>query len=372
MRTFIFFVIILLFSLPYVMSDCVTQTDNYAAEVVLNKPGIDYNLNSLNNAKGIIIKDNEYILQSVYNPSLAVILEKQSRLSCGKDSGLSVRLQSPVKLVERNLPYLGFILSTTGTLNVSENTGNGWKISCVQGNPIPQCNFVKGKTKIAISLASPNKCEIKIETNEELKNCFNCDGKCIFNQCITLQMKNDIEDLIKASVANPIKEPFSSYTLISSGNITQTEISPEINLDIDWEAAMKQELTRLRQENIIQITLSDIAEISKSASGGAAGQNNRILYCEDKNNNTQWVQYSETKSPILTTSENCNQFPLSLIPTGMLTYSGQEISVYYLIPIILAFALILLVIILIIVARVINTNRRKRRIKPITSIQSAG
>ena len=376
MKNLYFFCLILLFSITSVFSVfalCINTADNYAVEVLLNNPDIDYNLNLFNSAQNVIIKNNQYILRAEYDSNLALVLEKISLPL----SGLLIRLQLPVKSEEKNLPYLKFSSTAArGIINVSGESYNGWSISCIKGNPPAQCEFDKEKTSILVSSISLNKYEITIETREELKNCEGCDGRCLIfsgeGKCISKKLKDDIESILKhAGLISSIEEILSSYKLISSGNAVITDLSPEIKDNIDWEEALKQELVRLKRDSIIAITNSDIEAISELAEKGKAGQNSRIVFGEDAKGNKKWLYYYETKFPILTKLENCQEFSLLLLPTGNLIFSGQEISTYWLIPLIITLSLVILLILLIITARVINLNKRKRKLKPITSLQSA-
>jgi len=377
MKNLYFFCLILLISLISVFSVsalCINTADNYAVEVLLNKPDISYDLNVFDNAQNVIIKEHQYILKSNYNPHLALILEKVS----SPLQGLSIRLQIPVKSEEENLPYLK--ISSTGATGIINLTGednfNGWKISCVSGSPPAQCEFDKGKTSILSSMISPNKYEVVIETREELGDCISCDGRCLIlpggSKCINRNLRDDIGSVLKYSgLVSSVEEVFLSYKLISSGNAIIIDLSPESSTDIDWQEAIKQELRNLNRNSVISITEQDIEEISKLSKKGSAGQNLRIVYGEDKDGEQSWLYYYETKFPILTSLKNCNEFPSSLVPTGMLIFSSSEISTYYLIPLILTLTLIFLLVILIFIARMINLQKRKKKIKPITGLQSA-
>ena len=372
-KLFLFTILtIILTLLPLVMASCINSADDYAVEVVLNKPGIEYDISKLNNAQNIIIDNGKYILKSDYSSSLATILEEQSSLTTGSSSGLSVRLQIPLKAKDKTVPSLKFLsTSLKGRLNISEDNYNGWHISCVSGNPTPQCEFKKGLTLISAGLVSQNKYEATIETNENLIKCTSaCDGRCISSLCIDKQLKTDIESIIKYSgLAISFNEIALSYRLISSGNIQTIDLVPETSEEIDWKSAVSQELTFLRTSKIILITDSEISEISLLAEKGAAGINSRIIYGEDTQGSEGWFYYDETKFPTLTTLRNCKEFPVSMIPAGDLSFNSNIIvPTYYLVPAIIAASLFLLFIFMIVIARLVEKNQRKHKLKPITSI----
>jgi hypothetical protein len=344
---------------------CLQSTNNFASEVLLNKPGIDFKLDSLSNAKNVIINQNRYVLQSEYNPNLAVILERDS-------NSLSLRLQIPVKAVQTNLQHVKFSSRMlNGKLNVSNGAYNGWTITCLEGDPIQECEFVKGKTNILISLISLENYEFTLESYEELGNCNACDGICILNvnKCIDRTIKQDIDDLLKYSgFSSSVNELLTSYRVLGSGKVSINELTPEFNGQIDWQSAMKQELTRLRRENILLITNQEIDDISLLSKEGNAGQNNRIVYGEDKQGSEKWLYYYETKLPSLTNLESCEEFTTSLVPTGAITFSQGQISTLYLVPIVITFFFIVLLVILIITARFITVEKRKHKLKPIIGL----
>ncbi len=357
---------LLILSLAFASALCTKSTDDYGVEVVLNKPEIDYNLNLLNTAENVNINNREYILKSTYSPSLALILRQESDLTCGESSGLSVRLQIPVKAEEKILPYYSFILtSIKGKLNISDGTYNGWRMSCIQGNPMPQCEFRKGETKLVASSVSAGKYDISIETYENLKPCALCDGKCIDIgglRCIDKNFKQDLTDIIKHSgLANSFDEASTSIRTLSAGKSAIIDLTPETSEIIEWGIAVKRELEMLRLNNILLITNQDIDEISILAEQGAAGENSRIIYCADKSNNEKWIYANQAKFPALTSLRNCREFPLSVIPAGSLSFSSSiPIPAYYLVPMIIAAFLLILFLFLAAVARSIDKRSRKK------------
>jgi len=372
-KLFLLAILAILLTFPSVLASCINSADDYAVEVVLNKPGIEYDLSKLNNAQNIIIDNGRYILKSDYSSSIATILEPQSSLTTGQVSGLSVRLQIPLKAKDKTVSNLKFISTNLrGKLNISEDNYNGWRISCVSGNPIPQCEFKKGLTVISAGLVSQNKYEATIETNENLKECASlCDGRCISSLCIDKQLKTDIESIMKYSgLASSFDEVASSYRLISSGNIQTIDLVPETSEEIDWKSALSQELKSLRTSKIILITDTEISEISLLAEEGASGINSRIIYGEDSQGKEGWYYYDKTKFPTLTTLRNCKEFPVSMIPAGELSFNSNIIvPTYYLVPIIIALSLILLFTFLLIIARLVEKNQRKHNLKKAASMQ---
>jgi len=362
----IFFIALIFFSLLFVhpvFSICLNSVDDYASEVILNKPETSYNLYMLMNAKNIIKEGDKYILQSAYNQNLAVILEKQTELT-SVASQLSIRLQLPVKIAEKQISYFKFSTTLSNVkLNISDKEYDGWEINCLEGFPIPQCEFKKDKTSIVVSLVSSNKYDIFIETNEQLSDCGSCDGVCLGTsekKCIDRILKNDIQDVLKhAKLISVFEEMLSSYRILGTGSIIIEDLAPETQINIDWNSAMKQELERLRKQNIISLTDSDINDIKILADKGTSG-NSRIVYGKDKNGSEMWLYYSDSLFPTLNKLKNCNEFPVSLLPVGGLSFEKQQISTYYFIPLIITIFLFLLFLVLTTVARLIDKRQRKK------------
>jgi len=365
-RFFILALILTTLSLNQALGACTTSTDDYAAEVVLNKPDITYNLACFSNADNLVIQENQYIMHSSTSP-LILILEKQSELTCGYNSGLSVRLQIPLKAENVNLPYLKFSSTNTkNSLNIIDSVYDGWQISCFQGNPIPQCEFKKSGTSILASLIG-NKYEATVEITNNLGLCSEgCDGKCIGTRCINKQLKGDIQDILeKAGLIDSFDAFAASYRVISSGNIAKIDLIPQSTDNVDWKAALKKELKNLNNENVISISDEDINSISELAKQGAAGVNSRIVYDGEK-----WSYYYQTKFASLTKLVNCREYPLSLVPTGAVIIENP-LPTYYLVPIIMTVALVILLVLLVAVARITDASKRRHRLKPVTGLQSS-
>lgn len=83
---------------------CVSQADFYAVEVVLNKPGILYDLTKLENATEVYYEGQAYAYRSHYDDRLIVLISEQ-RLTPEREKYLSIRLQAPLMLKEVTVHY---------------------------------------------------------------------------------------------------------------------------------------------------------------------------------------------------------------------------------------------------------------------------
>lgn len=90
--------------------------------------------------------------------------------------------------------------------------------------------------------------------------------------------------------------------------------------------------------------------------------NNQTVYCSNATNYTAFPSNS-------TLNQTCSN--LTLIGTGLATQNDDALNLYYLIPIIMTIVMILILVILIVIAKLLEVNRRKHQLKPITGLQSA-
>ncbi|MEK6820434.1 MAG: hypothetical protein AABX71_01865 [Nanoarchaeota archaeon] len=342
---------------------CVNPTDSFASEVVLNKPETYYNLGRFLKAENFLYEDGRYIFQSQYNKNLATILSEISSPVC-KTNCLSVRLQIPLDEAEFKSYYLSVISSVVGKeISLKEETDNykGWSI--ISGKT--SLELKKNQINILIS-SLDRRSDIIIEINEKLKICGGCDGKCVYtaegNKCITREMKEDIEEIMKfLGLINKFSDLFSSYRAVEAEK-TIADLKPAIEPYIDWEEAMKQELVNLKAKGIIDIEDKDIEKIAWLSERGRAGHNSRIVYSEK---DREWKYYYDTENPVLIRGVGCEEFPAKNLPRKALDFRKLNFSTYYLIPGMIAFFLAVIFVILYFIARKITKMKGKRRVKRI-------
>lgn len=97
---------ILVFSLLYVLFTvshafpCFSPTDMFAAEVILNKPGISYDLERVWLASNVSFENGAFIYRSHFDKRVAAILEEVDETQTAELlHGLSVRIQIPTRQV---------------------------------------------------------------------------------------------------------------------------------------------------------------------------------------------------------------------------------------------------------------------------------
>jgi hypothetical protein len=93
------------------------------------------------------------------------------------------------------------------------------------------------------------------------------------------------------------------------------DLEPSVNVNVaafNFGDAMMTELIWLRDNGVISgLTDADIDNITKEAKKGAAGYNSRIVYFQGN-----WQTYSRTGQPLYKSVSGCDEFPLTVLPTG--------------------------------------------------------
>ncbi|PIN77372.1 hypothetical protein COV15_02295 [Candidatus Woesearchaeota archaeon CG10_big_fil_rev_8_21_14_0_10_34_12] len=347
-------VIVMMLSLSNIMA-CTHSTDSFASEVLLNKPGIDYHLNFIKNADNVLIKDNgEYIFKS-RSEELYTILKEV-------DGKLSVRLQIPVRTKYVNQNYIK-IIKTAKAGEIVTNL-SGWNTECAYSS----CVFKKDDLSVMTNKISEDKYTVTIEIRNDIKNCISgaCNGKCMYYSEETFCIPQNYVDELKNFVISTEISP-SIDTLLSGAEVQKIayfgeDLVPELEMTIDWPEAMKNELTFLKSSAIIGITNKEIDDISNLAEQGKAGDNLKIIYGEDRNKNKGWFYYYETKSPIIQKPLNCEEYPLSEIPSKYIIFNKNADTFYYALPVALVTGVIALFFILLLISRVMENIKKNKSV----------
>ncbi|MCH7568048.1 MAG: hypothetical protein IIA87_01370 [Nanoarchaeota archaeon] len=334
-----------LFSVSSV-SSCLTSSEDYAAEVVLNS----YNLFNLR--KIVSSENNKFILPTQYDPKILTIIQETDF-----PQGLSVRLQIPTEATEIKKPHLKLVsASASGTLKenlLPSFTFNKWKISCQEN----ECKLEKDEFIINIKKIANNQ-EVTLEINKELKQCSDsCSGICfsatIESKCLERKDKTAIDTILRyTNVSNNFEELLDSYRIIGSEEVIIQDIKPQISPYINWQEAMRQELVFLTANQVLELKRDEIESIVFLAKRGQAGQNYRIVY-DFKNNS--WIYYDKTSAPVLTSQRDCNTYSQIRIEE-----KEGKIKTFYLVPLITLSAALILLLMLAIIAKTI-TSKRKRK-----------
>ena len=285
---------------------CVNPTDSFASEVLLNKTGVSYNLTELKGSKNVISQEGAVIYRSHYNPDVAVILRE---INEGDQKGFSVRLQVPTELVNISYPQIRIEIESQKELllnkSLIESLGYEIKGRVIEGKS--KAELIKGNISIAVW---------SIKTDGELHSGVQI---IILNATLTPELEKELASIVLSFSAG---EEAWNNRKTTTQIVKSMDLVPSVNVDInvfDFSEAMKTELIWLRDNKIISgLTDADTNEIVKGARRGTAGYNSRIVYF-----NGSWLPYFRTGNPLLRVGIDCDGFPLSALPVGMVANLGS-------------------------------------------------
>lgn len=349
-------ILIVIFLSPNLVLACVEPLNSFAFEALVNKPEINYNLDSLINADNVTIKTKEtpinpltgkklkikeivayangtevkvydsgttelqemktvteaIIYRSHHNKDIAVILSEVNEENL---RGLSVKLQVPVEFAKISYPVTTIDIRTeikegNNLLNIDEeflkSLGYEVKIGARFGErEALRATLKKGNINMGID-------SIKIDYREE----YDEDSDDPDDYRNYSEIHNSVDIKIKNESLTPELEQELREVLLSIGITEEEWNNPRIKItemaeDIDTEAldeyvngfdfktAIKVELEWLRDNKIISgLSDSDIQKISSATKAGLSGYNSRIVW-EDG-----WKSYHETGNLLLRSGGN--------------------------------------------------------------------
>jgi predicted transcriptional regulator len=308
----LFSIIIYIILLTPVQATIIPESE-FAAEVLLNKQGISYDLSPLEEYAEhdlVEIRDVDgvekfYIYKSHYNSEIAVIIRGiNSKLFyppgpnyTEKDiSGLSIILSIPTEWDETTIEYEVVQLKFDFELNLtyelitfmeSQNYKNEDSGNIELDGKYVNLEFSNEETIIILSSGEGGKTAEGLTSAGEsiiwargLKNSF--------EESVDQDMKDMLQYL------NLAPNNWDEADKRTESNPVMIEV-PTIDWDIkafDWKVAMQTELEWLISENIIMnLKKSDIQDIIKNTKAGHVGYNNRVMF-----ENGTWKPFSETEA----------------------------------------------------------------------------
>jgi len=355
MKKILFFAVFVtfIFSAMSLVIACTHPSDSFAAEVLLNKQGIDYHLSVIENSENVLARDNgEYIFKSRSEELYTILKEVGEKLS--------VRIQIPIRTEYVKQDYTRI----KNTIKSDEFLTNltGWDVQCSYSS----CVFNKDELSVMTNEISDGKYSVTVEIQKETGKCGStkCDGRCLYyaaeNFCVPNEYINELKEFVTATKLAASVDSILNSAEIERQSYQADDLIPELEMEIDWKEAMKNELTFLKSSAVIGITDKDIAEISELAARGQAGDNLKILYGEDRDGKKRWLYYYETKSPIIQKPLDCEDYPLSELPNKYIVFNKNAEAFYYAIPAALIAGVVALFFILLVVSRIME-NRKNHR-----------
>ncbi|MEA3345574.1 MAG: hypothetical protein U9Q78_04930 [Chloroflexota bacterium] len=356
---------------------CANPTDSFATEVLLNKPGISYDLSDIAQAEGVTFQMGEVspsevetietvikevpkpqeavtgkegvqpeegetqmeieaiIYRSHYDPQVAVILS-ESGVGPEAREHLSARVQIPTREVHGTTPLVQMRLvgqMDIASLDVEQAQTLGWE------------TFVYGTGSWTVGGS-----EVEGDDDDE-ENEGHSEGRQVSRNIYTLRKDNllvhimpagrrsltetevevtvndaaSLSDEVRSEIARVLVAiGFAADEQVALQNASvESKVNEWMDLaeavdvsadEFDWQEAMRTELAWLRDKGVI-VGLSDaeIEEIAAACERGTAGYNSRIVYEAGK-----WLPYRETSQPQLLKGEltggSCRGFSLDVLP----------------------------------------------------------
>ena len=262
---------------------CFDPTDKASIEVVLNKPGVTYDLSRLKKLENVIEAEpgRLYIYRSHVHKDVVVILSLQKLvLSSGAPQYLAVRMESPLAHVNKTIVNCGIDVAAS-SLSVSADyvvkvAGNlGWYANIEDlGNSSIRGYLEKvvGNITARIYVAS---------VSEGLQLSMRTNGKSDRVISEIDKLLNKAFNLSKGTVSST---GLGCFIVPAKTQLLKPAVGDEV-----LKEAFTHELKWLTELGAIKgLTESDILELASVARPGLAGWNERLVYW-----NGSWCPYAE-------------------------------------------------------------------------------
>ena len=261
-----------------------------AVEVLLNKPGISYNLTILKSLKNVIPVEysgtrEAYAYRSHFNKELTVIVSLQGLKRLEDERYyIAIRLQSPLINITETLYHYSTSIAKEITIDKDYIEKLGWKIEsqAEKGNKQARAVF----TRLGKSLAKNVTATIKITTtyrNKETKSTIT----------VTIKAK-ELKDRYISEINKVLN--YLANTKVSKEEfkrLTNPKFKPKYD-EATLKNALKVELKWLREINVIKrLTDKDIERLVDAMRIGYSGWNSRLVYY-----NGEWHPYSKVVEDI--------------------------------------------------------------------------
>ncbi len=354
--------------------------DQYAVEVLLNKPGMAHNLDFMSHAENVAIQNNIVTYRSNFDNRVAVILEG---VSAGDNlDGLSVRLQMPVR--QDIIPYIqsivkfkdariddvgqGFLESLgydvdivmrdgdrddpgeepvidrpITPLPVDEKPAAEAPVENTSHHDAEDIAEISVDAGIAVDNDNPHKGQDEtssVRVQVIFLNKGNIGWNIAYYEGVNGSSVDFILNIMNAeAISDEVREDFQQMVAFYElGRDAQDQLNENMQVmrsldmvldmgigvdEFDSHAATKTELEWLKANGvIIGVTDQDIAEISRAAKTSLAGWNSRIVYSDGN-----WLPYYETGDANLI--RLLEEAPIAMpmdVPDGMAEFPTTSVS----------------------------------------------
>lgn len=351
---------------------CANPTDSFATEVLLNKPGLSYDLSGVAQAEGVTLHKGEVspsgveivtrevptpqeavtgkeaaqpeegetqteieatIYRSHYDPRVAVVLS-ESGIGPEAREYLSVRIKIPTQEFYSSTPLVEVRLvgqMDVASLDVEQAQALGWEIRISgggswtvgggdeeddegnggrdnEGEVISRDAYTLRKGDLQVHIMAAGRTSL-METEVE----------------VTVNDTTSLSDEVRSEVARVLV--VIGFAADEQAALQNADVESKVNewmdlaeaVDVsagefDWQEAMRTELAWLGDKGVISgLSDAEIEEIAAACERGVAGYNSRIVFEAG-----QWLPYRKTSQPLLLkgelTGSGCGGFSLDALP----------------------------------------------------------
>ena len=276
--------IALLVVMSFIIADaCFDPTDRGSIEVVLNKPGIEYNVSILNDLRDVVKLEGRYGIayayRSHYNTSILVIISLQPlTLRRDADKYLAIRVESPIKEEKVCEETCSLEINLDKVVTIDENKAKslGWycESSSSSGYGRGYLSKTIDSTDVRIYIITDKGMGTKIDIT------------------MTIGNKNEFTRAV-AEVRILLNEAFKPSIDVEENQFICKERSYQtmqpVFSEYDMKQALMTELKWLRDIGVINgLSDEELSRIIEAAKIGYAGWNSRLIYYSNN-----WIPYAD-------------------------------------------------------------------------------
>ncbi len=267
---------------------CFDPSDRYSLEVVLNKPGIKYNLDILDRVPGVIADrvGKTYVWRSHVAPEDVIVVLSLQPVSFKPDAEeyVSIRIEGKTILVEETVRIYTIKAEVSSKLDykkiVDRLERSNWSINIEENN-----GYAKAIIQKDIN---------DIELTGNMMITYRGNKTTIYLSIKTADNVND--EIVLDELRKTLNNTVNTTTIDFKANtIVEDYVKPSPNITEELlKKALKYELKWLTMIGVIKgLTSNDIDVIIKTVREGMAGWNSRLIYFKG-----EWKPYYEVVKEI--------------------------------------------------------------------------
>ena len=357
---------------------CANPTDSFATEVLLNKPGLSYDLSGIVQAEGVTLHKGKVspsgveivtvevprpqetvtgkeavqpeegetqteieaiTYRSHYDPCVAVVLS-ESGVGPEAREYLSVRIQIPTQEVYSSTPLVEMRLvgqMDVVSLDVEQAQTLGWGIKIsgggswtvgggdVEGDDDDEENEGDSERReVSRDAYILHKSDLQVHIMAAGRtSLMDTEVEVTVNNAASLsdEVRNEVARLLVVIGFATDEQAALENASVESKVNEWMDLAEAVDVsadEFDWQEAMRTELAWLGDKGVISgLSDAEIEEIAAACERGVAGYNSRIIFEAG-----QWLPYRETNQPLLLkgelTGSGCGGFSLDALPKGSL------------------------------------------------------